>query len=115
MIDKANSVTVLTGAGISPASGIPDFRSVGGLYSDKRNINIFDLEAFIHDPSVFYNFAREFYPKIHKASADAISQADMLLIIGTSLTVYPAAVLPNYRSEKTRLVIINRNPTPLDF
>tara|TARA_R110000823_G_scaffold28348_7_gene82568 strand:+ start:162 stop:581 length:420 start_codon:yes stop_codon:yes gene_type:complete len=33
MIDKANRVVVFTGAGISTESGIPDFRSPGGVWS----------------------------------------------------------------------------------
>ena len=42
-----------------------------------------------------------------------ISNADMLIIGGTSLTVYPAAGLINYyRGHK--LVLINRSVTPLD-
>ena len=42
-----------------------------------------------------------------------ISQADVLIVGGTSLTVYPAAGLVDYyRGEK--LVLINRDATPLD-
>ncbi|KRN25914.1 NAD-dependent protein deacylase [Lacticaseibacillus camelliae] len=33
-IDDAQFVTFMTGAGVSTASGIPDYRSKGGLYSD---------------------------------------------------------------------------------
>lgn len=42
-------------------------------------------------------------------SVDAIARADMLIIGGTSLTVYPAASYINYFSGKY-LVIINRDP-----
>ena len=43
----------------------------------------------------------------------AISQADLLIVGGTSLTVYPAAGLLRYYGGK-RLVLINRDETPYD-
>ena len=43
----------------------------------------------------------------------AIMQADLLIVAGTSLTVYPAAGLVRYYSGK-RLVLINRDATPYD-
>ena len=42
-----------------------------------------------------------------------ISQAEMLIIGGTSLTVYPAAGLVDYYRGK-RLVLINKSVTPMD-
>ena len=42
-----------------------------------------------------------------------IQQADMLLIGGTSLAVYPAASLVHYY-HGNRLVLINKSPTPYD-
>lgn len=42
-----------------------------------------------------------------------IKKADMLIIGGTSLTVYPAAGLVDYYSG-SRLMLINRDVTPLD-
>lgn len=42
-----------------------------------------------------------------------ISRADMLIIGGTSLVVYPAAGLINYY-QGDRLVLINKTPTPAD-
>ena len=48
-----------------------------------------------------------------EGALEAISRADMLLVAGTSLTVYPAAgFLRYYRGN--RLVLINRDPTPYD-
>ena len=43
----------------------------------------------------------------------AIAQADMLIVGGTSLVVYPAAGLINYY-RGNKLVLINRDPTPYD-
>lgn len=48
-----------------------------------------------------------------KNAIDAICNADMLIIGGTSLSVYPAAGLINYYGGK-RLVLINKTPTPID-
>lgn len=207
-IQSAKSIVALTGAGMSTASGIPDFRSASGIYSDERNVNVFDLDAFRRDPSIFYTFAREFYPQVRdaqpnaahralagwdnvgvvtqnvddyhqragsspvycvhgnhihstcqscgsrtetealfpiigngeiphcvcggvykpditffgemlpeydwSASVKAMCEADLVLVLGTSLAVYPAASLPGYRPWNAKLAIINRDPTPLD-
>ena len=43
----------------------------------------------------------------------AISQSDMLIVAGTSLTVYPAAGFLNCFNGDS-LVLINRDPTPYD-
>ena len=42
-------------------------------------------------------------------------QADLMLILGTSLTVYPAASMPEYTLRcGGKIVIVNNMPTPLD-
>ncbi len=46
-------------------------------------------------------------------SVKAISEADLLIVAGTSLTVYPASGLIHYFSGKN-LVLINRDSTPYD-
>ena len=46
-------------------------------------------------------------------SVGYINHADMLIVGGTSLTVYPAAGLINYY-KGSKLVLINRSVTPLD-
>ncbi len=48
-----------------------------------------------------------------EAAVLAISRCDMLIVGGTSLVVYPAAGLINYY-RGSRLVLINRDPTPYD-
>ena len=48
-----------------------------------------------------------------RASLYAIANADLLIIGGTSLNVYPAAgMIDAYRGN--RLVLINKTPTPRD-
>lgn len=46
-------------------------------------------------------------------SVRATEQADLLLVIGSSLVVYPAAGIPYY-FHGDNIVIINKNKTPLD-
>lgn len=212
LVKGARHIAVLTGAGISTPSGIPDFRSPGGFYSDQRNSNVFDIASFRKDPSFFYDFARRFYPllvaakpnEVHEALAkweragkdvriatqniddlhqragsthvypvhgtlatstclscgqrietrlleadvlsgfiprcdcggvfkpditffgellpdrvwegakEAMSEANLVVVLGTSLVVYPAAALPDFRPSGAPLVIVNREPTGLD-
>ena len=68
LIDKSEQLVFLSGAGISTESGIPDFRSADGLYSNPDNVNIFDISAFLADPSPFYRFSQKFLPIMEKAS-----------------------------------------------
>ncbi len=48
-----------------------------------------------------------------EGAVEAISEADVLIVGGTSLTVYPAAGLIRYY-RGSRLVLINRDETPYD-
>lgn len=45
-IKQAKRITVLSGAGISTASGIPDFRSPNGIYSKVNNVEYLLSETF---------------------------------------------------------------------
>ena len=47
------------------------------------------------------------------AAVRAIAQADVLVVAGTSLAVYPAAGLVDY-FQGSHLAIVNLSPTPLD-
>ena len=209
-IDESRRIVFFGGAGVSTESGIPDFRSVDGLYSQKFEYppeTIISHSFYQRRPEYFFRFYREkmlplgFEPnithkvlarweregrlsavvtqnidglhqkagskvvcelhgsvlrnyctrcgKFHSAefirdslgvpkcscggtvkpdvvlyeeplnqdtvemSVAAIYDADMLIVAGTSLTVYPAAGLINYYRGK-RLVLINRYETPYD-
>ena len=209
-IDASRAIVFFGGAGVSTESGIPDFRSVDGLYSQKYAWppeQILSRSFFDAQPEEFYRFYRdkmlcldaqpnaahkklaeleaagrlrsvvtqnidglhqlagskrvwELHGSVHRnycmkcrrpygvteikegtgvprcvcggtvkpdvvlyeegldsatiegAVAD-IQAADLLIIGGTSLAVYPAAGLINYY-RGSRLVLINKSPTPYD-
>ncbi len=209
-IAESNRIVFFGGAGVSTESGIPDFRSVDGLYSQKFDYppeTIISHSFYERKPEYFFRFYREkmlplgFEPNIthrvlakweeegklsavvtqnidglhqkagnklvyelhgsvlrnycvrcHKfypaefvkesagvpkcacggivkpdvvlyeegldqdtiqKSVSAIRRADLMIVAGTSLTVYPAAGLINYY-RGDRLVLINRDTTPYD-
>ncbi len=210
MIDECNNIVFFGGAGVSTESGIPDFRSVDGLYNQKYKYppeTIISRSFFKSNTEEFYEFykdrmifedakpnaahkylarleeegklkaivtqnidslhtaagsknvyelhgsvmrnycekCRKFYPleyvvkskgvprcgcggivkpdvvlyeemlddNVLKGAVRAISKADMLIVGGTSLVVYPAAGLINYFNGKY-LVLINKSKTPQD-
>lgn len=52
--------------------------------------------------------------KMTRAMQEA-SDCDLFIVLGSSLVVYPAANLPQIAKHSgAELVIINRDPTPLD-
>ncbi len=209
-VDESEQIVFFGGAGVSTESGIPDFRSVDGLYNQSYKWppeQILSHTFFMRRPEEFYRFYRDkmlcldaqpnaahaklaqlekarklcsvvtqnidglhqaagsrrvwelhgsvlrndcmscgasctaqdilnstgvpkcacggtFKPDVvlyeEQLNGDTmagavrdISRADMLIVAGTSLTVYPAAGLVNYYTGD-RLVLINKSPTPYD-
>ena len=209
-VAESRRMVFFGGAGVSTESGIPDFRSVDGLYSQKFDYppeTIISHSFYERNPEYFFRFYREkmlplgfepnithqvlarweregklsavvtqnidglhqkagsqrvyelhgsvlrnyctrcrkFYPAefirdcpgvprcscggivkpdvvLNEESLDqdtveksvqAIRQADLLIVAGTSLTVYPAAGLLHYYPGN-RLALINRDATPFD-
>jgi NAD-dependent deacetylase len=53
---QARRVTVLTGAGVSAASGIPTFRGAGGLWRSFRAEDLATPEAFERDPALVWEW-----------------------------------------------------------
>lgn len=53
---SARRVTVLTGAGVSAASGIPTFRGTGGLWRQFRPEELATPEAFARDPKTVWEW-----------------------------------------------------------
>ena len=61
LIRRSERVVALTGAGISTAAGIPDFRGPKGLYVTRQYDpdTVFDIIAFHRDPLPFFEFTRD--------------------------------------------------------
>jgi NAD-dependent deacetylase len=50
-----------------------------------------------------------------REATEEAQKSDLMLVLGTSLTVYPAASMPQYTlSRGGKIVIVNNMPTPLD-
>ena len=57
LIKSAQLGVVLTGAGVSTPSGIPDFRSPGsGIWSRFNPMEVASLSAFRYNPENFFNW-----------------------------------------------------------
>lgn len=66
IIDSSNRITFFTGAGVSVASGVPDFRSMGGLFDEisKDGLSpeyLLSRDYLEDDPEGFINFAISVY------------------------------------------------------
>ncbi|HEY5532692.1 MAG TPA: NAD-dependent deacylase [Candidatus Anoxymicrobiaceae bacterium] len=71
MIRAANKVIALTGAGISVESGIPDFRSPGGLWTRYDPSVYATFESFVNDPTKFWSMAEDLNPLLENAEPNA--------------------------------------------
>src|SRR5437879_1988555 len=62
LLQAAERIVVLTGAGVSAESGVPTFRGAGGLWEGLRVEDVATPFAFQRDPGLvwrFYNARRE--------------------------------------------------------
>lgn len=62
MVDESKRIVFFGGAGVSTESGIPDFRSVDGLYNLKYKFppeTILSHSFFMNQPSDFFEFYRD--------------------------------------------------------
>ncbi|KRM94774.1 NAD-dependent deacetylase [Lentilactobacillus senioris DSM 24302 = JCM 17472] len=91
LIDQAQKIVFLTGAGVSTASGIPDYRSKNGLYTnsqqDKPAEYYLSHECLVNEPEVFYEYLKTnlYYPDakpnvIHERQAELTRQGKATVI-----------------------------------
>lgn len=79
LFDQAKHIVFLTGAGVSTASGIPDYRSKNGIYQGtlQRPEYLLSTEALEREPEAMYDFMKEnmYFPQakpniIHERMAE---------------------------------------------
>jgi NAD-dependent deacetylase len=58
LLRGAGHAVALTGAGVSTESGIPDFRSAGGLWERYDPMEVASMSTFVTDPARFWSFHR---------------------------------------------------------
>ncbi len=91
LIKDAQYVTVLTGAGISTPSGVPDFRSAGsGLWTRYMPMEIASLTTFRHNPVRFFEWLRPLASHMYNAEPNsahrALAQLEQSGYINTLIT-----------------------------
>jgi NAD-dependent deacetylase len=82
LLHKAERAVVLTGAGLSTPSGIPDFRSEGtGLWSHAEPLEVASLNTFRAHPEKFYAWfrplARQIFDAIPNQAHLALARFEM--------------------------------------
>jgi NAD-dependent deacetylase len=76
----------------------PECRSCGGILK-----------------SATISFGQSLVPEVIDRAMQAAQEADLLLAVGTSLSVYPVAgAVPIAKSSGARVIIVNAEPTPMD-
>jgi len=91
ILQDSNNIVFFGGAGVSTESGIPDFRSADGLYSEKYEYppeTILSYSFFMDHTQEFYRFYRDkmLYPDAkpndaHKALAELEKQGKLKAVI----------------------------------
>lgn len=76
LLHESKRTIALTGAGVSTLSGIPDFRSSGGVYSSKWKgydvEEVLSISFFRRHPELFYEWGREFLYQLESSEPSVI-------------------------------------------
>ncbi|CAI2567634.1 NAD-dependent protein deacylase [Apilactobacillus kunkeei] len=106
LFDNAKNIVFLTGAGVSTASNIPDYRSKNGLYATdttgKPAEYYLSHACLVNEPDVFYTFVKEnmYYPDakpnvIHEKQAELTRKGRASVITQNVDGLYGAADTKN--------------------
>ena len=75
LIKISNYITVLSGAGLSTPSGIPDFRSTNtGLWEFVDPMKVASMSAFLHRPIDFFKWLQPLTEKIYNSKPNPAHQ-----------------------------------------
>ena len=77
LIRSSRNIVALTGAGLSTAAGIPDFRGPQGLYVTRRYDpeKVFAISWFRREPRHFYAFSRDFVATVKQVQPKSREKA----------------------------------------
>lgn len=76
LVRAANHIVVMTGAGISTPSGIPDFRSPdSGVWNNTDPMKVASIYAFRQNPQHFYDWIRPLSHRLLEAKPNSAHQA----------------------------------------
>jgi NAD-dependent deacetylase len=77
LIHESRKIVVFTGAGISTESGIPDFRSPGGIWSryDQDDLTYQKFRSHEKYRKLYWKYDRERYPAMRDAQPNAAHRA----------------------------------------
>jgi NAD-dependent deacetylase len=75
LVREQQPCVVLTGAGVSTESGIPDFRSATGIWAEVDPFEVASLRAFRSDPARVWGFYRERIALLRDAEPNAAHHA----------------------------------------
>lgn len=84
LIEQAETITFLTGAGVSTASGVPDYRSLSGIYQGlERPEYLLSHSCMIEEPEKFYSFVQTIYHPQAKPNSIHLKMAELEKIKNT--------------------------------
>ena len=103
-INNAKHIAFLTGAGVSTHSGIPDYRSKGGIYNGVAESpeTILSDDTLFNRPQFFYNFVMNnmYFPdaKPNLIAAELFDQALSYMVKPLTLQLWKNQ-LPQWKSQ----------------
>jgi NAD-dependent deacetylase len=67
LVARSRRVVVLTGAGISTSSGIPDYRGPGGRWRERDPMTVAHIDTYRGDPVLLWDYYGEVYERMAPA------------------------------------------------